>query len=425
MKIYCSGIGGIGLSAYASLQNIMGHSVSGSDRSGSALTEDLETQGIRVFLDQSGSSVPKDADVFVYSEAIPESAPERVKAKEYGIRQISYPQALGELSKDHFVIAVCGSHGKSSTTAMAARLLIKAGKDPTVVVGTKMQELDGRNWRKGQSNIFLLEACEYRRSFHCYSPNIILMTNCDGDHFDYFTSKDDYLQAFVDFIQKLPEDGVCITHEEDPECAGVVNRAGKTLNNADAFPLISLKTPGLHMQKNAQLVLGLAEVLKMDIEEAKTLVSGYAGSWRRLERKGFAKEGALVIDDYGHHPVEIKATISAIRNEYPTERLVCVFQPHTHDRTIKLYEDFLTSFVGVDQLLIPNVYDARHDIETGTVDLPKLAADIQRVSKVPVTITDSLSHTEEFLHAGFLQKDDVLLCLGAGDITNLATAMIR
>ncbi len=191
MKIYCSGIGGIGLSAYAALQKLAGHTVFGSDRSESALLDDLRSQGIGIVLDQSGAAVPKDCDLFVYSEAIPESSPERQKAKEYGSMQKSYPAAVGDLSRGSRLICICGTHGKSSTTAMAARLLIETGKDPTVVVGTKLKELGGRNWRRGKSDIFLLETCEYRNSFHQYSPRIILMTNCDGDHFDVYKDTDD------------------------------------------------------------------------------------------------------------------------------------------------------------------------------------------------------------------------------------------
>ena len=157
MKIYCSGIGGIGLSAYASLMQSKGHAVSGSDRAASALTDDLQSRGIAFTTDQSGSAVPADADLFVYSEAIPADAPEREKAAALGIRQISYPQALGELSAGSRVIAVCGTHGKSSTTGMAARLLLHSGRDPTVVVGTKVKELEGRNFRAGSSEVFLLE----------------------------------------------------------------------------------------------------------------------------------------------------------------------------------------------------------------------------------------------------------------------------
>ena len=186
MKIYCCGIGGIGLSAYASLQKMHGHEVLGSDRTDSELLSDLRSQGMEIFPDQSGAHVPEDADLFVYSEAVPESAPERVKATEFGIPQKTYPQALGELSRGYKVIAVCGTHGKSSTTAIAARMLIAAGKDPTVVVGTKVQDLDGRNWRQGESNLFLLEACEYRHAFHSYDPEIILLTNCNCDHYYFY-----------------------------------------------------------------------------------------------------------------------------------------------------------------------------------------------------------------------------------------------
>ena len=157
MKIYCSGIGGIGLSAYAALQNASGHTVMGSDRAGSALIEDLRSQGMTVFLEQDGSHLPKDLDLFVYSEAIPKDAPERRRASDLGVRQLSYFGALGELSKDFRVIAVCGTHGKSSTVAMAARVLMHAGLDPSVVVGTKLLELQGRNWHRGESDLFLLE----------------------------------------------------------------------------------------------------------------------------------------------------------------------------------------------------------------------------------------------------------------------------
>ncbi|MDD5469613.1 MAG: Mur ligase domain-containing protein, partial [Candidatus Peribacteraceae bacterium] len=207
MKIYCSGIGGIGLSAYAFLQQKNGHTLLGSDRVESTMTAALSGEGIAVSCEQDGSHIPEDCDLFVYSEAIPQDAPERRKAAELGIRQCSYFQALGELSRDSRVIAVCGTHGKSSTTAMAAKVLMDAGQDPTVVVGTTSPDLGGQNWRKGGSDLFLLEACEYRRSFHHLSPDIILMTNADGDHFDAFASVEEYQQAFVDFLRLLPEGG--------------------------------------------------------------------------------------------------------------------------------------------------------------------------------------------------------------------------
>lgn len=424
MHIFCSGIGGIGLSAYASLQRADGHTVTGSDRVESALLDDLRSQGITITLDQSGASIPADTDLFVYSEAIPDFAPERLEAKKRGIRQQSYPEALGDLSKGYeLVIAVCGTHGKSSTTGMAARLLMHSGREPTIVVGTKLKELQGRNWRKGrEKGVFLLEACEYRHSFHHYHPSIILMTNCDGDHFDFYASEESYRQSFVQFIQQLPKDGLLITHLGDPDCATVADSAGRPALDGDSFPLIPLQTPGTHMQQNAQLVLALADHLNIPAQQAQAAVGGYAGSWRRMEVKGVMPNGITVIDDYAHHPREIRATLDAIKNAYTGRRLVVVFQPHTHDRTLKLYDDFTTSFTGTDKLVVTDVYEARKDIETATVDLPAFIKDISAQSGVDTVRGGSLAETQKLLTT-LLQKDDVLLFMGAGTITTLASAM--
>ncbi len=419
MKIFCSGIGGIGLSAYASLQRNAGHDVSGSDRSWSALLDDLQSQGIAVSTDQSGKAIPEACDLLVYSEAIPADAPERTEAQRRGIMQMSYPQALGELSKNHTVIAVCGTHGKSSTTAMAARLLMDTGKDPTVVVGTKLRELDGRNWRQGKSDLFLLEACEYRKSFSFYSPSMILMTNVDGDHFDYYASVEEYRSSFSAFIARLPDDGTLITHLKDPDCKAIADASGKKTVDADAFELIELKTPGLHMRQNAQLVLALADVLAIPRKEATAAVSGYAGSWRRMEEKGRYKNTIPVIDDYAHHPAEIRATLAALKERYGPKRLVCVFQPHTHDRTLKLYDDFLGAFADAGLLIVSDVYEARKDIETAKVDMPAFIKDIAAASNVNAVAGGSLKTAEALIDSTVI-GNDVIVCLGAGDITNLA-----
>lgn len=424
MRIYCSGIGGIGLSAYAAFQASRGHTVSGSDRKDSALLEDLRGQGITVFLTQDAANVPEDADLFVYSEAIPKDAPERARAEELGIPQQSYFHALGEISKNAFVIAVCGTHGKSSTTAMVARLLIQAGQEPSVVVGTKLRELGGRNWRAGKSGVFVLEACEYRRSFHFLSPDVVLMTNADGDHFDAYASVEEYQEAFVEFLKRLPEDGLVITHMDDPDCARIAEAAGRRIIDADEQPMVPLATPGEHMRKNAQLVLALADEREIGQEKAAAILAGFAGTWRRMEVKG-EWNGVTVIDDYAHHPAEIRAVLSAMREAYPGRRIVVAFQPHTHDRTRKLYDDFLTSFTDADLVVIPNVYNARSDIETGMVDVPTLAADIARESKTEVRDGKSLAETETVLREEILKPGDVLVCMGAGDVTELAAAFVQ
>lgn len=423
MKIYCSGIGGIGLSAYASMMRAAGHTVLGSDRSESELLADLRSQGIGVMLNQDGSEVPKDAELFVYSEAIPEAAPERKAAKSYGIPQKSYPEAVAELTKGHRLIAVCGTHGKSSTTAMAARMMLDSGMDPSIVVGTKMNELNNRNWHKGQGNDFVLEACEYRRSFLNYKPQIILLTTCDGDHFDYFESQEDYRKAFLEFIRSLPPDGVLITHMSDPDCAAVARESGKSVIDADTNPLPKISVPGMHMQQNAQLALALAEHLGLDLTTAKKSLEGFRGTWRRMEQCGQTKEGAIVYDDYGHHPREIRATIEGLRTKFPDRKLFCVFQPHTHDRTLKLWDDFAKSFGGANLVIIPNVYDARAHLEKKTVDLPAFLKAIEDQSGVPAVNGQNFEETERTVHA-LAQEGDIVLCMGAGDITNLATNLL-
>jgi UDP-N-acetylmuramate--alanine ligase len=287
-----------------------------------------------------------------------------------------------------------------------------------------LHELDGRNWRAGKSDIFLLEACEYRRSFAAYTPHDILLTNCDGDHFDYYESPEDYRSAFIDFAKKLPEDGTLITHQTDQNCQAVCVAANRSTLNADTFPFVTLHTPGLHMRQNAQLVLGLASVLGIEPTKAQAAVAGYAGSWRRMERKGTMGNAAIVIDDYAHHPVEIRATLAALKSAYPDRRLVCIFQPHTHDRTIKLYEDFLDAFREADLLIVSSVYEARSDIETQKVKMKKFVSDIQKASNVRTIDGGSLEDIRKNLPS-LSQSSDLVVCMGAGDITALAATLTQ
>lgn len=423
MKVFCSGIGGIGLSAYASHLWAVGHDVSGTDKADSATVQSLKARGISVSFNQDGSAVPKDAELFVYSEAVPPESPERVKALELNIRQISYFAALGELTAGADVIAICGTHGKSSTTAMAAKVFIDAGLDPNVVVGTKTADLGGENWRKGKSDLWIVEACEYRRSFLYLKPKVIVMTNADGDHFDSFTSMDDYTHAFVEFASLLPEKGSVITHGNDKRVQSIVAEAKKILIDADTEELPALSVPGVHMQQNAQLVMALAKLRKIDEAKAKESLLGFAGSWRRMQVKGDTRLGVTVIDDYAHHPTEIRATIAAMKQKYPDRRLVCVFEPHTNDRTLKLWKEFTTSFQGVGQVLVTKVFDARPDKDSEKADVAKLAAEIGRTSKVACRPTASMEKTKVALDT-LLMNDDVLLIMGAGNSTKLAAAMM-
>jgi len=424
MKIYCSGIGGIGLSAYAAMQNANGHQVLGSDRVESDILEDLRSQGIKVSLNQDGTYVPDDTGLFVFTEAMPKDAPEMIRARELGVKMQNYFEALGDLSRDYNVIAVCGTHGKSSTVAMAAKVLIDVGVDPNVIVGTKLEDLNSRNWRKGDSDYFLLEACEYRGSFLSLAPDIILMTNADGDHFDAFESVKEYQEMFVKFLKLLSSGGVVITHMDDSDCARIVRESKQEVIDVDHMSLPELSAPGLHMRQNAQLVMGLAQIIGIPEEEALESLKKYPGCWRRMEVVGTFGDGITVIDDYAHHPREIAATIQSGLEAYPDRRLVCVFQPHMHDRTIKLYEEFKLCFRGCHELFLTDVYDARSDVEIDEVDMEKFRSDIEEGSKVRTHYMGDLDETERKVKES-LQSNDVLVVMGAGDVTSLARGMVK
>jgi UDP-N-acetylmuramate--alanine ligase len=403
----------------------LGHEVSGSDKGSSQTTLDLISQGVPVTQNQDGTGLPSSLDLLVYSEAIPESARERQAAARMGVRQISYFAALGELTAGRELICIAGTHGKSSTTAMTAKVFIDAGMDPNVVVGTKMQELGGRNWRASRSKLWIVEACEYRRSFLHLSPRVILLTNADGDHFDAFKDMNDYESAFISFIQKLPAQGDVISHGNISTLRSIVSRAGRRFIDADNEPLTQLGTPGVHMQQNAQLVLKLAKLYGISKDAARRSLAEFNGTWRRLETKGTTHDKVLVIDDYAHHPTEIKASLAALRAAYPERRIICAFQPHTHDRTLKLWDAFLSSFADADIVVVTDVYDARPDKDSAKVDLAAFLKGIREYSHCQVIDGESLVGTKAVLIQEILRPSDVLITMGAGSITNLATDILR
>ena len=251
------------------------------------------------------------------------------------------------------------------------------------------------------------------------------MTNADGDHFDAFGSVEEYQQAFRKFLELLPPEGTIITHLSDPDCVSVVEGLERTVVDADQLALPQLQTPGRHMQENSQLVLGLGEHLGIDHQSVLDSLGQYVGCWRRMEVKGEWGDGITVIDDYGHHPREIRVVLSALKEEYVGRRIVCVFQPHTHDRTLKLYEDFVSAFSDADLVILSDVYEARTDIEREQVDMEKFVSDVAKKSSVECRAGGSLDAVQELLTDEILQPNDVLLTLGAGTITELSDALVE
>ena len=306
------GIGGIGVSAVARLMLARGVKVSGSDRDHSLITEKLEEEGARIFIGHDKKHIPEACDLVVFSPAVPESNPELIVARGRGIQTLSYPEALGMISRGMRTIAVSGTHGKTTTTAMIAGVLVGAHKDPTVIVGSLLKS--GTNFIAGKSDLFVVEACEYKRSFLNLSPEILVITNIDNDHLDYYGNIEGVQKAFAELIEKVPSHGVVVCDPNDPLVTPVLAKAvARIVDYSLGSETPKLAVPGDHNIRNAKAALAVARILGVDDEEALRLVAQFQGTWRRMEEKGKTKAGALVYDDYAHHPTEIKATLQGFR----------------------------------------------------------------------------------------------------------------
>ncbi len=431
-KPYFVGIGGIGVSAIAKLFLLQGKGVTGSDvTTATLITEQLKESGAIIYDGHQASQVPAGTDLLVYSPAIPETNPERQVATKLGITQLSYPEVLGLISADKFTIAVAGTHGKTTTTAMIAQILVTAKLDPTVIVGSLLSKektnlLVGRgkpaSTRVASSTrggYFVVEACEYRRSFLNLSPQILVITNIDNDHLDYYKDLADIQSAFAELAAKLPADGLLISDQSvmlDTRCLTVDYR------KVDVSGL-RLKVPGQHNIKNAQAALAVARALGIEDQIAIRALNEFAGTWRRFEYKGETEIGAKVYDDYAHHPTEIIATLQGARELFPEQKIIVVFQPHLYSRTKLLFNDFLKSFDGADEVLILPIYAAREEIDP-SIDSRDLVRALEETGKIK-----SVKYFADFVTAEHyliknLKKADVVLTMGAGDIFVLGEKIV-
>jgi len=418
-NIFFCGIGGIGMSALARYAAQTGHSVWGSDSTASLLLQELESEGIKVFLTQRPENIPENCTEFIYSEAIPEDHPERLRARELGIPQKSYFEKLGEISQDFFTICIAGTHGKSGTTVMTGLALEAQGVDPTVFVGTKVFEWGKKNMRRGKSNILLVEACEYCESFLYLEPDVIVLTSIEPDHLDYYQTSEKYFTGFQKFVAKLPAEGMLVADFDLPEVQNIAAKfTGKKVTTGEFLAQVpGLLLPGEHYRQNAARVLALFSALELNLEIAQKSLAKYRGAWRRFEMKG-EKNGITVIDDYGHHPTEIQATLKTLCELYPDRKKWVIFQPHQYSRTADFLAEFAMSFSGVQEILIPNIYRVR-DTEA---DLERVSPEIlvQEIAKnlasgERVRYTDGFEKTVELLNAE-AKSGDVILTLGAGPV---------
>lgn len=412
-KIFFIGIGGIGISALAKMAISRGIEVSGiNDEDSPKTLNPLRKLGADIFYQSENRDLPK-ADLYVYSDAWIYRGPEiMTKAKETGKPVLSYFEALGEFAKGYKVIAIAGTHGKTTTTAMVAEILIEAGLDPTVVVGSFIKKLNS-NFRKGssesaspsQGGYLVVEADEYNRHFLNFNPFITIITNIEADHLDYYKDLADVQDAF----NKL------------------ASQSEKTILDYSEYieKVPKLAVPGIHNRMNAAAALAVADALGIQEDIAQKALSEFSGTWRRLEKRGHTAEGTIVYDDYAHHPTEIVASLEALREIYPkgTKNITVVFQPHLYSRTKALFGDFAKSFTGADQVFFLPIYFAREDPDP-SVSSEKLAEAVAKEGVKAEAFPDFES-AERAVSALNLGKNDVLVTMGAGEAYKVADQAVK
>lgn len=421
-KIHFIGIGGIGISAIARMMLMQGKKVSGSDRFFSIITDELKKLGAEIYKGHRLSNFASDTELVVYTTAVSKNNPELQKAKKLKIPSMSYPEMLGLISRDKYTIAVSGAHGKTTTTAMIAKILIDAKMDPTVIVGSLLKDCKS-NLIIGKSKWFVCEACEYKKAFLNLNPKIIIITNIDNDHLDYYKNLKNIQKAFSQFISKLNKEDFLIYNKKDSNSFPVVKKAKCRVIDylkIDARP--DLKIPGVHNTENAKAALTVAKILKIQKKKALKSLKNFSGTWRRFEYKGRTKNGIEIYDDYAHHPTEIKASLNAARENFKNNKIWCVFQPHLFSRTRLLLDDFAKSFNNADFIIVTDIYAAREKNDK-KIHAKNLVKKIQKYNSNVVYIS-YFSSIKKFIKKN-AKKGDIIITMGAGDIFKIGENLLK
>lgn len=446
-RIHMVGIGGAGMSGIAEVLLNQGYEVSGSDMSDSAVVRHLRDLGAHVAVGHAAENVG-DVQVLVKSTAINDENPELIEARRRNIAIIPRAEMLAELMRLRQGIAIAGTHGKTTTTSLTASIFDTAELDPTVIIGGRLNAY-GTNAHLGHGEYLIAEADESDGSFLCLLPIINVVTNVDEDHLDHYKTRQGIDDAFVQFMNNVPFYGLNIVCGDDPGVRALLARVKRPVltygfaedNVLRAVPLecgvrnnfevwrngvklgqVSLPQPGRHNMLNALAAIGAAMEVDISFEKCAEGLNGFGGVGRRFEFKG-EKGGVTVVDDYGHHPAEIAATLATARQVFPGRRIVAAFQPHRFSRTQAHFGEFCKIFDNVDQLLLTEIYAASEKPIPG-VSGQSLAQGIRQVSTTPVEYYQTLNDLAAAL-PNVLREGDVLLTLGAGSITRLGPAWLE
>lgn len=451
-KIHMIGIGGISMSAIALVLKKYGYIITGSDKSEGDMISVLEENGIPVYIG-SNAELVKDADVVVYTSAINQHDPEFVRAKSLNIPTYERAKFLGLLLECYEKpICICGTHGKTTTTSMISKIFIDAGLDPNIQVGSKFKTLNDLNYRIGESEYFILESCEYVDSFLNFPHNTATVLNIEEDHLDYFSGIDEIKESFKKFILMLPENGILVINYDDVNCMDILSKVKDELEKRnvtiytfslsepeadvyaknfscnikgfysfdivykDKVQKIYLTVPGIHNVYDAIAAITTSLAHGIELKQMEKSLNEFYGAKRRFEYKKTLKDNVLVYDDYAHHPTEIKATLAAAKQK-KHNRIISVFQPHTFSRTKELFDDFASCFGDSDIAIITDIYAAR-EIDDGTIN-SQMLVDKLKQNGINAIYISSFEDIAKYITDN-IQKDDIVLTIGAGNITHLS-----
>lgn len=449
-NIHMIGIGGVSMSGIAAILKNWGFNVTGSDSSDSETVQTLIKKGIKVTIGHDLDSIAT-SDVVVYSAAIKKDDPEMIEAKKLNIPTIERADFLGEITRCYTdTICVSGTHGKTTTTSMISLVFIEALKDPSIQVGAYLKQIDG-NYLVGNSEHFIIEACEYVESFLKFSPKAEIILNIDNDHLDYFKTFENIKNAFIKYVKLLPDDGILVINGDDKNCIdlknytkanvityGINNRnvdfyADNITFNEDGFPSFdvyhngnklehfSLSVPGKHNVLNSLACIALSYNYSIDIPYIKSALKKFTGAHRRFEYVGKMNNNVSVYDDYGHHPTEIIATAKSLMNKKYNQSWV-VFQPHTYSRTKNLLDDFANALLNFDNIIVLDIYAARESNTYG-ISSKDLVNKINSLGKTALYIPD-FDECVNFVKS-HVKSNDIVMTLGAGTVTNIGPMLIN